>query len=227
MMRRLLLAAVAVAPFSVVFAGGAVAAPGDPQPFTLAGAPSPGVAPGGSAVIDLTVTNPNDVELTLTGLAATISSITPAPGAIGPCTPADFSLTPLPSAVDVALPPNSSQTLSALGVAAADLPRFTMLNTTQNQDGCKSAVVTLTYAGTATAPGVGGVDLPPVEVPGSGQSGPQGVGGDPDPTDVGGVDLPGTGGSGHTGDLVAIGAALTALGAGAVTATARRRRRGI
>jgi hypothetical protein len=223
-MRRVLLAAVVAAPFSVVLAGGAVAAPGDPQPFTLAGAPSPGVVPGGSAVIDLTVTNPNDVELTLTGLTATISTITPAPGAIGPCTPADFALTALPATVDVALPPNSSRTLSALGVADADLPRFSMLNTPQNQDGCKSAVVTLSYTGTATAPDVGGVDLPPVEVPGSGQSGPQGVGGEPDPTDVGGVDLPGTGGNGHTGDLVALGAGITALGAATVTAATMRRR---
>ncbi len=201
-------------------AGAAAAAPGDVQPFTMAGSPAPGIYPGASAAIDLQFTNPNDLALTLQDLTVSIQSITQAPGAVGACTAADFEIAQLPAAVDVVLPPSSSATLSALGVAAADLPRFGMLNTSLNQDGCQGATITLLYTGTATAPEVGGVDQPPVEVPGEGT----GTGGGvvEVPGEVAGENLPRTGAN-RTDDVIALGAGLVIAGSAAVVAVRRRR----
>lgn len=206
---------------SALTAAPALAAPADLDPFGIAGSPADGLYPGSSGSIDLTLTNPNDVALTLQELTVSILSIAQAPGAVGPCATADFEVAQLPAAADVVLPPHSATMLSSLGVAAADLPRFGMVDTGVVQDGCKGATVTLLFEGTAIAPEVGGVDQPPVPGGGTGTGGGQGPTG---PGDVGGVDLPGTGAS-HTTDLLVLGAGLVLAGSATVV-TFRRRRSG-
>ncbi|GAA0609965.1 hypothetical protein GCM10009547_10050 [Sporichthya brevicatena] len=226
--RRPLTTLAAGAVLAVTSAGTATAvdAPVALQPFGIAGSPADGFYPGASGVIDLELSNPNAVDLTLQDLTISLESVTPASGASGPCSAADFEIVQLSSVSGVVLAPGSSTRLSNLGVASADLPRFTMLNTTDNQDGCQGAVVTLRYAGTATAAEVGGVDRPPVEVPGSGGSDPRptepGPAGPRGPGEVGGVGLPGTGASVGV-ELLALGAGLVLLGAGTMTVTRRRR----
>jgi hypothetical protein len=163
----------------------------------------------------------------LQDLTVTLTTITPAVGAVGPCTAADFAIGQLTGNADLVLPPRSSQTLSALGVTNADLPRLTMLNSALNQDGCKSAVVNLHYHGDALAGGGGG---------GGGNGGGHGSdhdhGGDGDGSDHSDGDgdsgpthtgsLPGTGGS-HVQDMTAAASALIMAGAATVAIIRRRR----
>jgi LPXTG-motif cell wall-anchored protein len=210
--------------------------------FGIAGTPNATLYPGGSGAIDLLLTNPNDVTLRLQTLTVSLTTIDPAVGAVGACTAADYAITQLPSAAGLVLPPHSSQTLSALGVPAGSLPRIAMLNTSQNQDGCQSAVVNLRYLGDALIDNGGGGgggggggsdhdhdhggdghdhdghdhdhdgDHDHDHAHGDGDSGPTHTG-----------TLPSTGGS-HVQDMTAAAAGLILLGTGSVAVIRRRRK---
>ena len=118
--------------------------------FGIAGDVAPVLEPGVTATIDLTLTNPNDRPIRVTGLSIAIARIT-APRATPslPCTSADFVVTPPSGATSLILPAHASRTLTALGLTGAQLPSLGMLNTAANQDGCKGATVGLSYGGTA------------------------------------------------------------------------------
>jgi hypothetical protein len=49
---------------------------------------------------------------------------------------------------ELLLPAGTTRTLSDLGVPAAELPAVRMLNTSENQDGCKNATLRYTYSAT-------------------------------------------------------------------------------
>jgi hypothetical protein len=48
------------------------------------------------------------------------------------------------------VPASSTRTLAELGVPAAQWPQISIIDLPTNQDGCRTASVTLAYAGTAT-----------------------------------------------------------------------------
>jgi LPXTG-motif cell wall-anchored protein len=231
------LAAAAAGAALVLTASGTASAATHLQSFGIAGSPSSVLYPGATGVIDLALTNPNDVALRLQDLTVTLTSITTAAGAIGPCTAADYAIGQLPANAGLVLPPHSSRTLSSLGVANADLPRLTMLNTAQNQDGCQFAVVNLHYHGDALGGGGNGGgngDGDGHDHDGDGHdhdhdhdghddgSDDSDGDGDSGPTHTG--TLPSTGGS-HVQDMTAGAAALILFGTGTV-AVIRRRRNG-
>jgi hypothetical protein len=120
------------------------------QPFTIGGISSRTLYPGGStASIDLSLTNPNSVTIYITSLTVSLASITkPNANPTHPCSAADFSLTQYTGSFPITLPPGT-KTLSQLGHATSELPSITMLNRPVNQDGCKGATLTFTYAGSA------------------------------------------------------------------------------
>jgi LPXTG-motif cell wall-anchored protein len=194
--------------------------------FGIAGAPTGTLYPGATGVIDLLLTNPNDVSLRLQDLTVTLSSIIPAVGAVGPCTAADFVIDQLPSNAGLILPPHSNQTLTALGVTNADLPRLTMLDSAQNQDGCKSAVVNLHYVGDALVGSGGGGgsdhahDGDGHDHDGNHDHDHADGDGDSGPTHTG--TLPSTGGS-HVQDMTAAASALILFGTATVAVVRRRR----
>jgi hypothetical protein len=118
--------------------------------FSIAGNVGPVLEPGTTAPIDLTLTNPNDQPIRVTSLSVAIATIT-APRATPtlPCTFADFVVGQPLGATSLIVPAHSSRTLTALGLTSAQLPSLGMLNTVENQDGCKGATVGLSYGGTA------------------------------------------------------------------------------
>jgi hypothetical protein len=180
-------------------AGAAAAAPGDV--FTIAGdLGSTTLYPGGSGSLDLSLTNPGATDLTVGEI--TVSLVGVNTQRQQQCLVEDFTLTQLDAAQRFTLPPNSTRTLSQLGVAAADLPTVSMASTPVNQDGCKNAVVNLAFNGRSGE--VLAAELPP--------------------TEVAPADLPGTGASGPPPWAVALaGLGLVAAGAGSVFLTQRRR----
>ncbi len=118
--------------------------------FGIAGNIGTVLEPGATASIDLTLTNPNDRPIRVTGLSVAIATIT-APHATPtlPCTSADFVVGQPLGATSLVVPAHSSRTLTTLGLTSAQLPSLGMLNTAENQDGCKGATVGLSYGGTA------------------------------------------------------------------------------
>jgi hypothetical protein len=120
------------------------------QPFTIGGSSSSRLYPGGStASINLSLTNPNSVTIYITHMTVSLTSITkPNANATHPCTASDFSLTQYTGGFPITVPPGT-KTLLQLGYAPGALPSITMLNRPVNQDGCKGATLTFTYAGSA------------------------------------------------------------------------------
>jgi hypothetical protein len=119
-------------------------------PFSIAGNLGAVLEPGVTAPIDLTITNPNDRPIRITGLSISIASIT-APRATPtlPCAAADFSVGQPLVGTTLIIPAHSSRSLLALGVASSQWPSLGMLNAADNQDGCKGATLVLSYGGTA------------------------------------------------------------------------------
>lgn len=189
-------------------AGAANAAPGDP--FTISGDLDRTLFPGGSGLLDLRLTNVSDGDLTVGEITVQVASVTTQPQQT--CLVADFAVTQIDAARQFALPANTSRTLTELGMTAADLPQVSMTNTSVNQDGCKRATVNLVF--NARAAEVGGVVIPPRPTPT-----PVPPGDDDDDGNVGGVDLPGTGGDPMTFWMALAGLGLVVLGGGTVVVT--------
>jgi len=119
----------------------AVAAPADP--FTLEGRLDTTLSPGATRPMDLTVGNPLDRAVVLTELVVTVVAVQASDATPSrPCTVADFDTRP--SRFDpLTLPPRATTTLRAAGVERDRWPTVSMLDTDQNQDGCRGAALTL------------------------------------------------------------------------------------
>lgn len=118
--------------------------------FTISGRQDVPLAPGKSGPLDLTLTNPHGQHMSVTALSAQVTSID-APGrdADRPCALTDFAVDQFSGEYPIRVAAAATQSLSDLGVTTAQMPLLRMLNTDANQDGCKNATLTLTYAGTA------------------------------------------------------------------------------
>jgi hypothetical protein len=120
------------------------------SPFAISGNLSGELAPGTALPVDLTLANANKKALSVTNLTVTVRSVTRTSAAIArnlPCTPADYAVTQYTGPYPLTVPGSGSASLSSLGVASSARPKVAMLDTTTNQDGCKSATLTLAYSG--------------------------------------------------------------------------------
>jgi hypothetical protein len=120
------------------------------KPFTISGNLPGALAPGISRPMNLTLTNPNKKALSITNLTVTLKTVTRTAYAIAhnqPCTAADYAVAQYSGSYPLAVPANSSTSLSSLGISTSAQPKVSMLNTALNQDGCKGSTLTLAYSG--------------------------------------------------------------------------------
>jgi hypothetical protein len=127
------------------------ARPGASRSFTIEGEAAAPISPGIRAPLDLELTNPNDVAMSVTDLRVTVRAVS-APNADDshPCAVGDFAIDQARSRLEVTLTTRSTSTLSNLGIPRATLPQVGMLNRPVNQDGCKGASLTLGYTASGT-----------------------------------------------------------------------------
>lgn len=114
--------------------------------FSIAAGKTQTLSPGRSVPLDLTIINPERQNLTVSHLTVTIRRVT-APGATSahPCTAADFVITQAKRDLRISVPALSSVALHDRTRSATELPQIKMLDSASNQDGCKTATVTLAY----------------------------------------------------------------------------------
>jgi hypothetical protein len=113
--------------------------------FTITGNVTAAVIPGTSTPVDVSITNPNPSPITIAANGITVTVTTTRAG----CANSNFAVTHGPG-VSVTVPGNSTRSLSALGVAPANWPEVTMIETLTNQDACQGAPLAITYTGSAT-----------------------------------------------------------------------------
>jgi hypothetical protein len=113
--------------------------------FTIAGDVTLKLFPGRSQPVNLSIANPNPTAITIAANAITVTVVTAQAG----CANSSFAVTHGP-AVSVTVPGNSTRSLSALGIATANWPVITMIDTHINQNACQGAPLTITYTGSAT-----------------------------------------------------------------------------
>jgi hypothetical protein len=114
--------------------------------FTVAGDPADVFSPGVSQPLDLVITNPNDSDLTVSGLTVTVG-----PASLSGCSAGNLVVTRNFSGT-VTVPAHSTHSLSSLNVPEAQWPAITMPASSSSQDACKTATFQLTYTGTGSLP---------------------------------------------------------------------------
>jgi hypothetical protein len=127
-------------------ASGPVGPQGDTAPpgkLFAAGDVAEPLAPGAVRPVNLVLTNALATAVDVTGLTATVTSVTPAPG--GACTQADFATLPATLSAPLRLEAQSSRTLLALGLPRSAWPAVSMIDRPVSQDGCKGAAVALRF----------------------------------------------------------------------------------
>ena len=122
---------------------------GSSTSFTISGDAAAHIAPGVQAALDLVVTNPQGVPVSVEALHVSVQAVS-APNVDGshPCAARDFALEQASSGLVVTVPANSTSSLSSLGVPAGSQPQVGMVNRTVDQGGCKGASLTLAYTAT-------------------------------------------------------------------------------
>jgi hypothetical protein len=118
------------------------------ESFDIEGSLAARLAPGVTAALNLSLTNPYKFDLRITNLAVALQEGTSKSGCSGT---ENFKVTQIPAArYPITLPGKQTKTLAQLGVADGDRPKVGMLNQPWNQDACKNALVTLDYSGSAS-----------------------------------------------------------------------------
>jgi hypothetical protein len=121
-----------------------------PASFRIAGNVT-GLAPGVTQPVELTLTNPNDVPITVTSVTITIGDGTTKNGQPNPGCSGTTNLVLVHSLVgSVTVPANTTASLTDLSVATSRWPALQMPDLPVNQDACKDTSFSLTYAGAAT-----------------------------------------------------------------------------
>jgi hypothetical protein len=129
--------------------GGVLASPRGS--FTIRGDAAGRISPGVMAPLDLWLTNPHDVPMSVAGLLVTVQGVSaPNADATHPCTVSDFSVDQVSRGLKMTVAARGTSALSSLGLARASLPAVGMLKRSVNQDGCKGASLTLGYAASGT-----------------------------------------------------------------------------
>jgi Bacterial Ig domain len=115
------------------------------KPFTVTGNASGPLAPGLTRSLSITLTNPNNVAITVTALSASIAAGSSKAGCDGPSN-LQLTQSSISEANSVAIAANGHVTLPSAAVTA---PQVLMKDLPVNQDACKGASFTFTYAGSA------------------------------------------------------------------------------
>jgi hypothetical protein len=117
--------------------------------FTIT-APSVTVpGPGAGVRLNLSISNPNSQPLQVTNLTVAITSVTKdanAPANL-PCNATDYSIGQFSGSYPLTVGAGQTVSLSGLGVPSSAWPLLSMLNASSNQDGCKSASLSLAFSG--------------------------------------------------------------------------------
>jgi hypothetical protein len=119
--------------------------------FNIGGNATESISPGVMAPLDLRLTNPHEVPMSVAELSVTLKSVS-APNADNahPCSIGDFTVAQAYRGVTITVAGRATSTLSGLGLARSMWPTVGMLERSVNQDGCKGASLTLAYAATGT-----------------------------------------------------------------------------
>lgn len=118
--------------------------------FTVTGDVTQALKPGGSATLDLRLSNPNSFAIEVTNVTVLVSAGTTRAGATNPgCVGTDNLVVTRQLGADVTLPRNATRSLSQLGVPESLWPQLTMPNRPVNQDACKATTFTFTFSGSA------------------------------------------------------------------------------
>jgi len=129
----------------------AVPLAGSTPSFTIQGNATQPISPGAGASLDLKLTNPHDVPMSVTDLRVTVQKVS-APNADvdHPCAVGDFTVGQASSSIPITVAAHATSALSSLGLARTSWPHVGMLDRSTNQDGCKGASLTLGYAASGT-----------------------------------------------------------------------------
>lgn len=118
------------------------------ETFSISGEISTSLAPGAAHALDLEIANPNDLPLIVIDVQVVVLNVeAPNSTTILPCSTNDFVVTQLESNLELVIRARSSNSLSELDLSAEAWPHVGMLDSDENQDGCKGATVTLEYSG--------------------------------------------------------------------------------
>jgi hypothetical protein len=115
------------------------------KPFSVTGSASGPLAPGLTRALTITLTNPNNVAITVTAFTASVAAGSSKPGCDGPSN-LQLSQSNLSTSNTLTIPANGQVMLPSGTVSA---PQVQMLNLPVNQDACKGASFTFTYSGSA------------------------------------------------------------------------------
>lgn len=121
-----------------------------PDAFTIAGEVPVALAPGSSEPLDLTLTNLERKDLSITGLTVMLASVGgPRSSPTLPCGDRDFSVQQFSGTTGFTLPAGATTSLSQLGFTPAQWPQVAMRNLPLNQNGCQGASLVLSFSGSA------------------------------------------------------------------------------
>jgi len=122
-----------------------------PTNFTISGDLQTPLIPGSSAPLDLALTNPGPADVAITDLSVSVTGVSaPQESASFPCSTDDFEVSQFSGGYGFTLASSSTARLSELGFTGEQWPEVAMVNHPMNQNGCKGASLTLSFAGTAT-----------------------------------------------------------------------------
>lgn len=103
------------------------------------------LSPGVRRPVDLVLTNQNSTPLSVTNLTVAITGT----NSSGCVAKDNYTVAQYSGSYPLTVPANGSVSLDGLNVSPQYWPSLFMLNLTTSQDGCKSAVLTLAYSGSA------------------------------------------------------------------------------
>lgn len=119
----------------------------DDSHFDIGGDTARVLAPGVVVHLDLAMTNPHDQAMTVTDLVVAVDGVTaPLADRHHPCSVDDYMVEQMGADVRATVPRGAQRSLSDLGIDPQEWPRVGMVDRSVNQDGCKGAVVTLSYS---------------------------------------------------------------------------------
>jgi hypothetical protein len=119
--------------------------------FTIAGTTTESISPGLGAPLNLKLTNTQTSPMVIHDLQVTVTRVqAPNADTTHPCSLSDFIVRKASTSQIITIAPQSTSTLSNLGLPIATWPRVGMLNRPVDQDGCKGAQLTLAFAASGT-----------------------------------------------------------------------------
>jgi hypothetical protein len=111
--------------------------------FPISGDADRTLAPGVTALLNLSLTNPFSSPMSVSALGVSIASVNKTG-----CATSNYSVTQYTGSYPLVVPANSTRTLQQLSVPSSAWPKVSMLNLPVDQDACQNATVTLSYTGT-------------------------------------------------------------------------------